>query len=283
MHHKENYLHLDLLMEDYLRSQGIGSSSLAYILPPYSPLDYVTNLVRPYFTGNSGSNLGTIIHSALLEPKTFGSLYAVEPEKIDKRTKAGKEQAKAFADDAKGKTVISYQDNEVLQSILNYAYAHSQLKEILSDGAAEVTGFARVAKHLTDSGEGILCKSREDWLCDDGYIYDIKTTSMMPTDDNIQKIILKYNYHFKAVHHLEVMRRCGVNAKGFAWIFISTHLPVKHIVIRKMGSAMHSFAYNMWREAIDTVAQCENTQIWPSYSESVQEIELPDWAIKRND
>lgn len=156
---------------------------------------------------------------------------------------------------------------------------HPELKEIMAHGKAEVTGVARFAKHLVEGG--LRYKSREDWLCDDGWIYDIKTLSVNPTDDNLAKTIANYNYHFKAVHHMEVMKRCGVDVKGFGWIFITTHLPVCHIVIRRMGDFMYYIAHDLWVEATARLANCIKTNEWPGYSDEIKDIELPSWATPR--
>ncbi len=274
---EENKLYYDLPMPEYLSEDAIGSGTLNYIVPPYTPRDYQCNLQEPFFKGSDAANLGTFYHSANLERDTFDDLYIYEPEKIDKRTKEGKAKAKEFAEQAAGKTVISFQDRKKIEASMQAFDAHPELKEIMAHGNAEVTGVARFAKHLVDGG--LRYKAREDWICDDGWIYDIKTLSINPSDANLAKTIANYNYHFKAVHHMEVMKRCGVDVRGFGWIFMTTHLPVCHVVVKRMGYQMKEIAHDMWVEATALLANCVKTSQWPGYSENVEDIELPNWAM----
>lgn len=274
---EENVIHRGIPMPVYLKEPGISSSSLNYIVPPHTPFDFITNQREPYFKGNAAANLGTFIHSANLERDTFDDLYIYESEKIDKRTKEGKERAKEFLEQTKGKTIIPHDDRQKIEASMEAFDNHPELKEIMAHGTAEVTGIAKFAKHLYPGG--IRYKAREDWLCDDGWIYDIKTISTAPVDTNLARIIANYNYHFKAVHHMEVMQRCGVDVKGFGWIFITTHLPVCHIVVKRMGKHMQEKAHQMWIDATALLATCLGKEQWPGYSHQIEEIELPAWAV----
>ena len=265
-------------MQDYLNDPGIGSGTLNYISYPYTPADFKANVTSPYFKGSPSANLGTFIHSKVLEPATFDDLYIYEPLKIDKRSTAGKEKAAEFAKAAEGKIVIPFCDRVKIEAAAEAVGAHEELKGILSQGNAEITGVAYFAKHLTP--DGLRFKTREDWLTDDGYVYDIKTLSEHPTDDNLAKTIQKYAYHFKAVHHMEVLRRCGVDVKGFRWVFITTHLPTCHVVVKSMSLEMEAIGKALHSQAIGLLAHCTKTNTWPGYSQTIEPIELPSWVNK---
>ena len=275
-----NRVLVDIPMEEYLADPGIGSSSLGYICPPYTPADYKANKDKPYFKGSGAANLGTYIHSAVLEPDTFDDIYIYEPTKFDKRTKAGKDECLKFQEKSEGREIIPFSDRAKIEAAVKAVDDHDELCDILMNGTAEVTGVSNVAKHIIPGG--LRFKTREDFLCNDGNIFDIKTLSEAPTDRGLSRVIQKYNYHFKAVHHMEVMRRCGVNVKSFGWIFITTHLPVCHVVVRILSRDMLETAERMHSEAIAQLAHCAKRDVWPGYSQKIEAIDLPTYTQEKS-
>ena len=64
---------------------------------------------------------GTAMHSKILEPENFNKEIFIMP-KIDRRSKAGKEEYAAALKEAEGKTVIDESENDLISSpILTFA------------------------------------------------------------------------------------------------------------------------------------------------------------------
>ena len=86
--------------EVYHQSKAISSSALKTI---YKKSVYHYLNQAPRYGG--ALQLGSAIHTAVLEPEKFYDEYYISP-KIDKRTKAGKEEAARQLKIAEGKSVI---------------------------------------------------------------------------------------------------------------------------------------------------------------------------------
>lgn len=260
-------------MQDYLKDPGHGSSTVSYIVPPYTPQEFYENLKNPFFKGSNEANLGTFIHSAVGEPDSFDDIYVYEPERFDKRTKAGKEKSLEFKTKAEGKIVIPFGDRPKIEAAVKAVSEHPEISEIYKSGFAEVTGVAWFSKHLVEGG--LRFKSREDWITPDGMIWDIKTTSSPVDEKSLAWTIYKYKYHFKAYHHMEVMRRCDLDVKGFGWVFITTHLPVCRVVAVTMSPVMEAAAARQHQEAVALLAKCTSENKWPGFYEPIKPINLP--------
>lgn len=269
----DNYL----LMDDYHNDPALNASKLTYILPPYTPRDFFENSKNSYFKGSKSTDLGTTIHSAILEPDTFDDLYIFEPKVFVKNTKDGKAEYQEFLNRCKteGKISVPYKDKLKVEAALLAGKNHFELQDILAEGEAEVSAFAHLGHELIEGG--IRSKTREDWITRDGWIYDLKTTSGNLDSRSIQKTITKYKYHTKAAHHVKVMRQAGLDIKGFGWIFATTHLPVCHIVIKKCSEKFLNYAENEQYEALELLAQCTKDGIWPGHPTDIQEIDIPSY------
>ena len=266
---RTNELIEDLPMEKYLEDPGIGSSRHAKMLD--TPADYKAEL-EVKFKSSPALELGTQIHSKCMENDTFNDFYIYESKKFDKRSKKGKEEFQEFVNEAEGKTVIPLKNKPIIDAAEKAFWKHYEIPHIMKGAKIEVTGISEVL------GLDLRIKTREDIYTKNGWIYDIKTTSEKPTDANLSKVIHKYNYHFKAAHHIDVMERCGEEVQGFGWIFITTHLPHTHVIIKTMSPKLRNFSRNLYEETLIKLSDCTKENEWNGYTEIIEEIELPPWA-----
>jgi len=264
----ESGIHRDLPMQDYLDDEAIGSSSLCKISS--TPADYKAALTAPH-KDSKPLIFGTMAHSKMLEPDTFYDYYIDEIDFGNCRKKENKEKKDEWLKLHDGKIIVSASDKAALEKIEKAANQHDELCEILMNGVmnVEITGIAEFAKHLTPGG--LRLKTRED-IISDGWIYDIKTTSSPVTDIGIARTIMKYQYHLKAAHHTQVMRRAGLDIKGFGWIFVTTNQDACHIVVKKLSEALLQASIDKHMELLSLLARCTKTDSWPGYSQKVEEI-----------
>ena len=264
-----------MTMTDYLKHPAIGSSMLKNIL--MSPADYKAALTQKN-VDTSSTTLGTMIHSAVLEPIEFIKDYLLQPEDWGPKNKGeGHKRWKGFKDECKAvnKIPVTFEDAQYLKRVFNACNNHTNLKDILKDGKSEVTAFA-------EFGENEF-KARCDLLTKDNWIWDLKTTSKPIDDENLAKTIYHMGYHFQAVHHSEVFKKAGVDIQGWGWIFVSTATPAIHIVMRTASEALLKAGKTDWDYAKDRLNNCTKFDKWETHTDEVSEIGLPGYALKDYD
>jgi exodeoxyribonuclease VIII len=163
------------------------------------------------FTSTS-MQLGTLIHTAVLEPEKLDDEYYIMP-KVDKRTKAGKEDYALHLEKSKGKIIIDdsmiYIKDRIVENFLKNEDAVKYTK-----GVIELSHYTELM--------GVPVKVRPD--CRDeslSFISDPKTCQ-----DNSPKAfkrdIFKYGYHIQAAFYSDAL---GVDPKNFIFIAIETNHP----------------------------------------------------------
>jgi len=101
-------------MSEYRNAKGLNYSWLKNFAksPAHTKIE---------FHGNEATMLGTafetLVYSIALWDEKFDSEYIVQTVKFDKRTKAGKEGAAQFAEDAGSKTVLTLDQHELLKTM----------------------------------------------------------------------------------------------------------------------------------------------------------------------
>ncbi len=90
-------------IEEYHAGPGVSKSDLDLIAR--SPAHYRAQKAAPR-EATPAMIIGSAFHTATLEPEKFDLEFAVAPEGIDRRTKAGKEEWAAFEAASAGKTVL---------------------------------------------------------------------------------------------------------------------------------------------------------------------------------
>jgi len=262
---REPIIVTDMPMEDYLKADEIGSSSLKKILE--SPADFKASLDQR--TETKAMALGTAIHTAILEPDELLKRYFLQNLDWGPKNKLpGSRLWKEHKEAAKGlgQIPLPYEDVLIISRIKRAAQKHKALQKILTYGVAELTGFAKGYK------------ARTDWMASDDFIWDLKTTSKPVDDANLEKTIFNYGYHFQAAHHSWVMREAGIDTKGFGWIFVSTGTPYPHIRMKRATPELLEAGMIDHKYAMETFENCKKTGEWPGYSDEIEEINLPGFA-----
>lgn len=269
---KKTEVHYDLLMDEYLSHPYIGSSLLKTILINPAEFKASLNIVNK---DTKSTVLGTAIHAAVLEPDLFYESYALQPEDWGPRNKGdGYKKWKEFKESNNDKTCLGFEDASLVNRILQAAQSHKALRRVLSQGKAEVTVF-----HRWHDQFGL--KARSDLLVEqDGFLWDVKSSSKDLDDQEIEKTIFQNGYHFQLAHHMKVFKHAGVDIKGFGWIFISTQTAAVHIVMRKASSALIDAGFKDHAYALSLLKKCIETNSWPGYDDGISEVGLPRYAEK---
>lgn len=251
------------------------SASLAHTLLTYSPAHARAQhpKLNPDFKDEYDAkfDLGTAVHAMLLEGRDI-----VEPIEAENwRTK----DAKAARDEARanGKVPLlegDYGDAlEMVESAMLQIARFDASPGLLLDGAAEQT--------LVWEEQGVLCRSRLDWLRDDfRAIDDLKTTRRSANPDGFSRVLFDMGYDMKAAFYLRGVKAItGVDAV-FRWIVVEPKAPYALSVLTPgpdvlaLADAKVDKAIRVWRD-------CLERNHWQGYPQQVCTVELPPWEEPR--
>lgn len=198
----------NLTNEAYRTMDGLSASDIKALLAnPYKFKQGIKN------HATASQNIGSAIHSLILEPKNFDRDFIVGD--FDKRTKAGKEAAELA--EASGKILLKASEFETAQNVANSFKESEFYKEhfIKDFGEAESSYFSEF--------QGVKVKCRPDYFnLSKNIIIDFKTTS----NDNganpneFLKAVANYGYYIQAQWYLNI-----TGAKRFFFVALETKEP----------------------------------------------------------
>jgi exodeoxyribonuclease VIII len=255
-------------MQEYLDDPAIGSSGVKKFRD--TPKDYWYDKKGPKEKDSRPLYFGTMAHVWMIERHKFADEYMVAPDwgPLNKNPGAGKWREFKRQAEELGKKPVSHKDGFWLKCLTEEIERHDDLKEILSKCKAEVSFYADI--------DGVRFKSREDlWQFEDGIVWDVKTSKDDITDESqIRSVIWKHKYHLSAAHHMSVMRACGVDVKGWGWIFVkSTGYP--HIVVAKCDQETLDCGQKDFESAVKKIKICLDKDDWPGVETGIIETGLP--------
>lgn len=248
---------------DYLKLPGISASFLKAC--SQSAYDGYKFLHEPR-QSTKAMDFGTAVHTMLLEPHLFSEQYAIA-EKLDRRTKAGKEAYEAFQQANAGKIILDEEDAVKLQRIVANAKAFPQVAEALSEFKAEQTYQFTV--------QGLECKARLDLVDSLGFfIIDIKTTK---SADPIEfaKTILNMNYDIQLAHY--ALATGQPDNKVFILAVETDTCEVALYEVTKFIKT--NYCARKYAKALQTAKEVLEMQVCPpKYTQSIVELDVPAWA-----
>lgn len=190
---------------DYHSSPGISASGLKSI---HKKSIYHFLKQKPFESPSMA--FGTAVHCAMLEGENYYKEFHVMP-KIDRRTKAGKEQFEVEQKKSVGKQLVSFDDHQRITKILDNFRDH-ELAQKYCQGEVELSHYL---KH-----ENVDVRVRPDVINRvEDYISDVKTCQ-----DNspiaFKRDVYKYGYHLQAAFYMDML---GIN--NFKFIAVESNYP----------------------------------------------------------
>lgn len=262
---------------DYHASSAIGSSIIK-TMEQHTPLHAWAQYINPKRVPKEPSTamiLGSVIHSAMLEPSVFDDEYTVLPEGIDRRTKEGKA---LFADIvATGKMPVKQAEWDVATSCMAACEAHPFMQKIrtLSPKFEQSFFFERA---------GLQCKIRPDieiapcFAYPAGAIVDLKTT-IDASPNGFPKQLWNLLMHVQAAFYKNGYRlKYGTFFEPeFFWFAQEKIEPFANKVYRCTDEMEYEGNVIVCRQ-LDVLRECMETGVWPGYGNDVQDAEFPAWA-----
>ena len=253
--------------EEYHKSDGVSNTGLGDIAK--SPAVYQWRKNAPEDPEKlKALDIGTALHTRLLEPHLFDEQFAVEP-KLDRRTKAGKQEAEIFAMESEGKKILTMEEGRKLDFMVESTYAHSAARFLLeADGQCESLIF------WTDRETGELCRVRPDRMLDDRpIIVDVKKTADI---NKFSKSIYEYRYNVQAAMYSDGYKQYFDEDPIFAFLVVSETIECGKYPVRVFSLDDNAFSkgWELYRKNLEAYHECVESGNWGGF----EMIGLPGWV-----
>lgn len=252
--------------EAYHSLSGISKSGLDLI--NRSPAHYAHRVAR---APSRNMEMGTAIHTALLEPERFATDYMLLRDTKDRRTSAYKEAVKVYGSER----TLTGPEADKVAGMQEAVYANPHARKLLeSDGWRELSGMA------TDIETGATCRHRFDLLTVAGIAVDVKKTQDA-RPEAFQRSVYNYRYHVQAAFYADQYHWItGKPLKAFAFLAVEEEMPhgCKVYILDDDAMALGRSAY---QADLARYARCVTDNDWPAYDSRPETLGLPAWAIKQ--
>ena len=225
-------------------------------------------------------DIGSMVHTAVLQPGQLDEEYACIPDEIDgcgPRTKAYKEALACMQAERPEVTFLKKSDYDLSLDLAGAFLANPVVAGYLAEeGAlAEQSGFFTY--------QGCPCRIRPDLLLpEQGIVLDLKTTSGSASRRRFASSVRKFGYDFQNCFYREGLRVLGYPVKKFVFAVVEKSRDGPHAVglYTISGSDVNAQLSRM-REACDLWACCSDTGDWYGYPEHPIAIDLSPKASTR--
>lgn len=251
---------------DYHADPAISASQLKEVSrSPYHFWSRYLDPNRVAIVPTAAMRLGSLTHCAVLEPDELSKRYQLAP---DRRTKEGKAAVIEMA--AAGIEAVSEADLAQALAMAASVRSNSTAALLLSDGQAEQSFW------WDDVSTGLRCKCRPDWLSADcATIVDLKTC-VDASPAGFAKSVAQWSYQVQSAHYL-----CGTLAKRFIFVAVEKSFPYAIGVYELDAQAMVHGAV-LRHNALQILQDCKAVNDYPGYTDGIQTLQLPGWALKDN-
>ena len=248
--------------EEYHAHPALSKSGLDRMA--ISPAHYQAWLTEPRIE-TPAMKFGTAAHCCILEPDRFLVEYERLPN-IDRRTKAGKE---TYAElESTGKILLSADDWIAIHKMHESVMNHPAARELLSEGIAETSHFSTI--------DGVAVKCRPDWL-NKPIVADLKTTQDASLS-GFSKSIANYRYAVQAAFYSDILASLGHDVVAFLFIAVEKTAPYA-VGVYELDDMSLEIGREQYQRDLDTYRRCVESGEWPAYSNGVEKISLPRWAV----
>ena len=258
------HVNLDMPAEKYHAVDALSKSMMSKILK--SPAHYKAAL-EEHQEPTKSMQMGTAIHTAVLEPQLYSQVVAVIPPDIDGRTKDGK----AWKEQHKSRIHLTHAEDIDVQGVANSVRRHPFWDIIHLPHRIEASVFAQ------DEETGIALKARPDlWVLEPAILVDVKTTDDA-TPEGFSRTVGSFGYHIQAAHYMAM-----TGAESFIFVAVERKAPYAD-AIYKLDSEWVQAGANLRRKAISTLHECHALDSWPAYPTAVQTLSCPKWVLNKSE
>ena len=259
--------------DDYRAIPAVNWSLLK--LYGHSPAHYRLAADTPPTPPTPACLLGQAVHALTLEGEaTYRDRFAVAPEGIDRRTKAGKTTWQEFQGQAAGRAVLTADQAAAVQGMAEAISRSRTANKLL----ARCTVRESVITWM-DPVTGTPCKARPDAMDPaSGLLVDLKSTS----DANLEAIrkdVARRLYHGQLAFYRRGLQAAGHPAAPCVLLFVESTPPHGVRVVALDDEAMQAGG-TLVEQLLGLHADCERTGAWPGFPDRVESLSLPPWVTR---
>ena len=217
--------------------------------------------------------LGTVIHTAILEPPLLGKI-AVWGTKPEEKVRNGKVWD-AFQLANQHLLILTRTENEQVTAAVEGVYDNPNARRYLdAEGDCELSMF------WVDEGTGLYMKGRLDKLLttkETAAVVDLKKTRS-PSARRFGAQAFQLGYHIKAAIYVSGFQALtGVRPK-FKWIAIESKGPFESAVYRATPDVL-TLGGQEWDTLARLLIECRKTDVWPQEQDVEEDLILPEYAF----
>lgn len=245
--------------------KGISASGLKLVLR--SPAHYKFQSAT---VPSRAMEIGTAIHTALLEPDRFTTEYVLLRDVKDRRASEYKQAVKVHG--SENVLVSSEADNVagMQETVLSNPVMSERLN---AEGWRELSLFVR------DPETGVLVRVRYDLLSVSGIAVDVKKCQDARPEE-FSKAIFNYGYDLQAALYSDAFEwATGKPLGAFEFAAIEEKMPHGHKLYQPCETTLQE-GRAKYREALNLFAECDTANDWPSLQcDGPEIISLPSWRM----
>jgi hypothetical protein len=222
--------------------------------------------------------LGHAFHVRLLEPERYQLEYVVAPV-VDRRTKVGRATWAEWEAENRGRFLLKAEEARQYDRMAEAVLAHPVAGPLLTGRGASELAFV-----WRDPDSELLCRGRADRLGELAgwpFVIDVKTTRDASAR-NFAADLARYGYHRQLAFYREGLNVLRPAARRAAIIAVEKEPPFAVACYELVDRALEQ-GEREFRVALATWRECVTTGVWPGYSDGLELVDLPAWAVDRLD
>ena len=266
-------IYKNIPIEEYHAEEGISSTGISLIMdcPKRYWWEFVSGSER--HKKAKQYEMGSALHTCILEPDKFQERFYLARETFDMRTKAGKEAMAKAEEEANGKIILRGVDCELLLAMECSVKEHSIWQKIkLNEGNIESSIYWDGGIYKT------RLRSRPDFFNED-VVIDLKTTDCL---SNFSKSVYNLGYHRQAVMQLDGLKKIDGRNRYFAFFVVEKKPPYLTACFTLDEAALKQ-GRKEYLNAAAVYSECLKANEWPGYEEKIQILSLPKWATEKEE
>jgi hypothetical protein len=250
-----------------------ASRSVLFDIAKGKALSAVRHAMQAENIASPAMQVGTALHTLVLQPENFDA-EVVEALDLPRRSNADKATHEQFAETHAGKLIISPDDMQRVKSMRDAIIDHPAANFLLSqDGPREVSAL------WTDKEHPLQCKARPDLTIERlRALVDVKTTSDASPSE-FARSAANFGYHAQAAWYLRGMNALDIDVHRFIFICVESKAPYAVAVYRLDDEAIEK-GRELMRAAMPVLASAYESGNWHGYSDEIEDLNLPSWALK---
>jgi len=238
-----------------------------------SGLDLVARSPAHYMYGEKKEKtrpmvIGSAIHCAVFEPELFIKEYMLMRDVKVRTASEYKQAIKTINEDL----VLVQPEADYVSGMQNGINNNKHAKALLDQPR-----WSELAVFATDPITGVLVKCKFDTLLHCLDAVDLKKTQDASTPQ-FEKSIASYRYHVQHAFYSDVFEwATGQQLRSFQLLAVEERLP-HFSKLHQCDSEATAYGRKLYREALNTYADCLRKNEWPMPNGSLEYVGLPYWA-----